>query len=161
VTGEDRWGPYTCFHVTCVTKRLWEIAKASGVSLCTERSHAPVIIGGVGLDGRKPGDFCVLGSEVTHRIGCGGIAGEREGLTAASAKIQLAARATCAWLLHPCGAAEGVEGRGIRPDIGERTLAHVPEFKAGNRLGGVTGQHLARWRDIDGTTAPTADARLG
>src|SRR5262249_49138487 len=32
-------------------------------------------------------------------------------------------------LLHPCGAAEGVEGRRVCPDIGERSLAHVPEFK--------------------------------
>jgi hypothetical protein len=94
--------------------------------LCTERSHAPVIIGGVGLDGRKPGDFCVVGSEVAYRIGCGGVAGEREGLAAAAAEIQLSTRAACARLLHPCGAAEGVEGRGIRPDVRERTLAHVP-----------------------------------
>jgi hypothetical protein len=90
-------------------------------------SHAPLIIGGVGLDSRKLGDSCVVGSEVAYRIGCGGIAGEREGLRAAAAEIQLATWAACARLLHPCAAAEGVEGRGIRPDIRERTFAYVPD----------------------------------
>ncbi len=83
-----------------------------------------------------------------------------EGLATAAAEIQLSTRAACARLLHPFGAAEGVEGRGIRPDVRERTLAHVPEFKPGNRFGGVTGQHLARRRDVEGAPTPTADARL-
>src|SRR6476619_4433364 len=102
----------------------------------------------------------MVGSEVTHRIGCGGVAGKREGLAAAAAEIQLATRAACAWLLHPCGATEGVEGRRVRPDIGERMVSHVPELKSGNRLGGVAGQHLACRRHVERAPAPTADAWL-
>ena len=40
-------------------------------------------------------------------------------------------------------------------------LAHVPEFKAGNRLGRVAGQHLARRRHVERAPAPAADAGLG
>ena len=90
-----------------------------------------------------------------------GVAGEREGLAAAAAEIELATRAARARLLHPRGAAERIEGRRVRPDIGERMLAHVPEFKAGNRLGRVAGQHLARRRHVERAPAPAADARLG
>src|SRR5207244_4177048 len=79
---------------------------------------------------------------------------------AAAAEIKLAPRAARARLLHPCAAAERVEGRRVRPDIGERTLAHVPEFKAGNRLGGVAGQHLARRRHVERAPTPAADAGL-
>jgi hypothetical protein len=71
----------------------------------------------------------VVGREVAHRIGCGGIAGEGEGLAAAAAEIELAARAAYAWLFHPCGAAEGIEGRRVCPDVGKRMLAHVPEAR--------------------------------
>src|SRR2546428_6740113 len=102
----------------------------------------------------------MVGSEVAHRVGGGGVAGEREGLAAASAEIQLAPRAARARLLHPCAAPEGVEGRRVRPDIRERTLAHVPEFKAGNRLGAVAGQHLARRRHVEPSPTPAADAGL-
>jgi hypothetical protein len=66
------------------------------VSLCTERviaienihpmtrSHASIDIRRLGPDGRKFRDPSMIGSEVTHRIGCGGIAGKREGLADAA-----------------------------------------------------------------------------
>src|SRR5262249_40995498 len=95
-------------------------------------SHAPVDGGSVASQGRE---FCAVGRvgrKMTHGIGCTGVAGEREGLAAAAAEIELSPRAARARLLHPCGAAEGIEGRRVCPDIGERMLAHVPEFKAGN-----------------------------
>jgi hypothetical protein len=113
------------------------------------RSQAPIDVRRVGLDRSKLCDPRVVGRKVAYRIGCGGIAGEGEGLAAAAAEIELAAGAACAWLLHPCGAAEGIEGRGVCPDVGERMLAHVPEFEAGQRLGGVTGQHFARGRHVE------------
>src|SRR5262245_47601772 len=97
---------------------------------------------------------------MAHRVRCSGIADEREGLAATAAEIDLATRATGAWLLHPGGTAKSVESRRVRPNIGERAIAHVPEFEAGNRLGGMTGQHLARRRDIERAPAPAADARL-
>src|SRR6266446_10100738 len=123
-------------------------------------AHAAVDVGSVAAHGREFGDPGLVGSEMAHRIGCGGIAGEREGLAAAAAEIELATRTARARLLHPRGAAEGVEGRRVCPDIGERTLAHVPEFKTGTRLGGVAGQHLARRRHVERAPTPAADARL-
>src|SRR5262249_23126401 len=123
-------------------------------------AHAPIDVRRVRPDDREFGDKRVMGSEVAHRVRCGGIAGEREGLAATAAEIELAARAACARLLHPRGAAEGIEGRVIPPVIGERSLAHVPEFEAGYRLGGMTGQHFARRSPVEQTAAPTADARL-
>src|SRR5260370_445054 len=109
-------------------------------------------------------EFCSAGmggSKMAPRIGRGGVAGERKGLAAAAAEIELSTRAARARLLHPRRAAEGIEGRRVRPDIGERMLAHVPEFKAGNRLGRMAGQHLARWRHVERAPAPAADAGLG
>ena len=38
-------------------------------------SHAAVDIGSVGPHCREFGDLGMVGSEVTHRIGCGGVAG--------------------------------------------------------------------------------------
>jgi len=38
-------------------------------------SHAAVDIGSVGPHRREFGDPDMVGSEVTHRIGCGGVAG--------------------------------------------------------------------------------------
>src|SRR5262249_48869612 len=51
----------------------------------------------------------MAGSEVTHRVGCFGVAGEREGLAAAAAETELAPRAARARLLHPCAAAESIK----------------------------------------------------
>ena len=99
-----------------------ERASAIGNLRWTTRSHAPIDVRRVGPDGREFRDPRMIGSEMTHRIGCAGIAGEGEGLAAAAAEIELAARAACARLLHPCGAAEGIESWGIRPDICERML---------------------------------------
>src|SRR5437899_2199476 len=98
---------------------------------------------------------------MTDRIGRCGIAHERKGLTAAAAEILLPPRAAHAWLLHPAGAAKGVEGWRVLPDVGERSLAHRPEFEARNALRGMTRQHLAGGRDVERATAPAADARLG
>src|SRR6516162_6721963 len=123
-------------------------------------SHAAVDVGSVAPDPSEFGEAGMVGSEVTNRIGCSDVAGEREGLAAAAAEIELPTRTARARLLHPRAAAEGVEGRRVCPDIGERTLAHVPEFKAGDRFGGVAGQHLARRRDVERAPTPAADARL-
>src|SRR5262249_60948027 len=95
------------------------------------------------------------GRELADRVGSRGVAGEREGLAAAAAEILLAAWAARARLLHPGGAAEGIEGRRVRPDVGERVLAYVPEFEPGNRFRSVAGQHLAGGGDVWRTPAPT------
>jgi hypothetical protein len=53
-------------------------------------SHAAVDVWSVGSNRRELLDPRVVGSEVAHRVGCTDIAGEREGLAAAAAEIQLA-----------------------------------------------------------------------
>src|SRR4029077_17663829 len=86
-------------------------------------SHAAVDIGSLGPHCREFGDPGMVGSEVTHRIGRCGVAGECESLAAAAPEIDVTTWTARARLLHPCGAAEGVEGRRDCPDIGERSLA--------------------------------------
>src|SRR5580704_9580267 len=98
--------------------------------------------------------------KMADRIGGGGVAGERKGLAAAAAEIDVAAVAALARLLHPRRAAEGVEGRRILPDIGERMFAYRPEFKPGDRLGGVARQHFAGGRHVERAPTPAADARF-
>ena len=125
------------------------------------RSQAPINVRRVGPDRRELYDPRVVGGEVAHRIGGARIAGKREGLAATAAEVELPTRAAHARLLHPCTAAEGIESRGVRPDVGERMLADVPELQARERLRGMTGQHFARRRHVEGATAPAADARPG
>ena len=84
------------------------------------------------LHSRQRGDILVAGREMADRVGRSGVTRQRERLAAATAEIDLAPRAACARLLHPGASAECVEGWRIRPDGGERVLAHRPEFKAGN-----------------------------
>src|SRR4029453_5741451 len=147
-------------------------ARASGALLSTERaiaienvrrmtrSHAPIDVRRIGADCREFRDSRMIGSEVTNRVSCGGVSGKGEGLAAATAEIEVATRTTRARLLHPCGTAESIEGRRIRPDIGERAVTHVPEFKAGDRLSRGAGQHLPRRRHVERAAAPATDARL-
>src|ERR1700759_5076418 len=95
------------------------------------------------------------------RIGIGSIAGQRKGLAAAAAEIDLAEFASFAWLLHPAGAAIAVEGIRVLPDPGDRMVrAHRLEFEPGDALGGVAGQHLAGRRDVEELPAPAAHAFL-
>jgi len=137
-------------------KELERIRNAAQGPTLLPGSHAPVIVGNIGSRCCEPLDPCVLGSEVTHWIGCSRIAGKRESLAAAPAEIQFAPRAGHARRLHPFGAAEGIERRGVHPDIAKRTLAHVPEFQPGDRFSGVTGQHLAHRCHVERAPAPSA-----
>jgi hypothetical protein len=83
-------------------------------------SHPPIGVGRVVLHSRQRGDILVAWREMADRVGRAGVPGERERLAAAAAEIDLAPRTACARLLHPGGSAEGIEGRRIRPDVGER-----------------------------------------
>ena len=94
------------------------------------------------------------------RIGGGRIPGDREGLAATSAPIHLPLLAGAAGLRHPVGTAEAVESSGMQPDIAQPSLAHVVEHKPWDGLGGVTGESLARGRDVDEAAAPAAHAGL-
>ena len=89
-------------------------------------SHPPVGVGRVVLHSRQRGDILVAWREMADRVGRARIARQRESLAAAAAEIDFAPCAACARLLHPGGSAEGVEGRRLRPNIGERVLARRP-----------------------------------
>src|SRR5260370_20786002 len=62
-------------------------------------------------------DQGVVGRQGAGRVGTRGIAGQREGLAAAAAPIDLAPVAGPAWLRHPGGAAKPREFRRTVPDI--------------------------------------------
>src|SRR3984957_19792890 len=100
-------------------------------------SHAPIGVRRVVLEGCKRRDLVVARRKMTDRIGGGSVAGQRKGLAAAAAEIDVAAGAALARFFHPRRAAEGIESRRILPDIGERMLSHRPEFETWDRLGGV------------------------
>src|SRR5580692_9620843 len=93
-------------------------------------SHAPIGVRRVVPVGRKGRDLIVARRKMAGRIGGGGVAGERKGLAAAAAEIDIAPVAALARFFHPRRAAKSVERRRIFPDIGERMLAHRPEFEA-------------------------------
>src|SRR5260370_20866028 len=92
----------------------------------TSGVHAAVDVGSIAASRREFCNAGMGGSKMAHRIGRGGVAGERKGLAAAAAEIELSTRAARARLLHPRRAAAGIEGQRARPDIGERMLPHRP-----------------------------------
>src|SRR6266436_8151103 len=99
--------------------------------------------------------------EMADRIGGAGVAGEREGLAAAAAEIDVAALAALARLRQEARAPEGIEGGVMFPDLAQRMVFHRPEFEARDRLGGMARQHAAGRGHVERAAAPSADARLG
>src|ERR1700678_1375668 len=97
---------------------------------------------------------------MTRRVGCGGIAGDRERLTAAAAEIDLAPIAAPAGLLHPVRAAERLEGLAPAPDVRQRPIPNIFEHEAGERLCGMARQRASRRRDDDDRPGPSAHAGL-
>jgi len=55
--------------------------------------------------------------QVTDWVGRADIAGDCKRLAAAAAEIDVAPRTASARFLHPGCATEGVEGRGVSPDV--------------------------------------------
>src|SRR5215470_15427423 len=97
------------------------------------QSGIPVGLSTIGIPllmrtGSKLDHAVVMRRQVTHRIGRPRVAGDGKGLTAAAAEIDVAPLAARARLRQPVGAAERVEGRRVLPDLGQRMIAHVPEF---------------------------------
>src|SRR5580658_3542059 len=98
---------------------------------------------------------------MTHRVGRPSVASDCERLTAAAPEVDLTPRAAAARFQHPVGTAKGIKRRRVGPNIGERMVAHRPEFKPRDALGSVAWQHLAHGCDVEGTPSPAADAWLG
>src|SRR6476646_8295724 len=89
------------------------------------------------------------------RIGVAGVAGQRKGLAAAAAEIDFPELAALARLLHPPRPAVAVEGFRVLPDPCDRMIgAHGEEFEPGDGLGGMTGQDLARGRNVEELPPP-------
>src|SRR5262249_30702893 len=109
-TDERSWGSSLALDVLAdsvrqVAPRAQRGSGASGgggfVRAGDQCALPPVDVGCIGLHGGELDDLRVAGREVTDRVGGGGVAGQREGLAAAAAEIDLAARTARAWLLHP------------------------------------------------------------
>src|SRR3546814_8122821 len=75
------------------------------------------------------------------RVGAVGAAGERQGLAAAAAPVDLAPVAAAAGLRHPVGTAEPPERLGGLPDLARAPFADALEAEPGNGGGGMARQH--------------------
>src|SRR5258708_29195538 len=80
-----------------------------------------VVVGG-GLGGGSSEDLLMHRRQRAGRIGIAGIAGQRKGLAAAAAEIDLLEFAALARLGHSAGAAIAVEGFRVLPDPGDRMI---------------------------------------
>src|SRR5664279_5385813 len=88
--------------------------------------------------------------ERAGRVGVGGVPGQREGLAAAAAEIDLPQLAALARLLHPAGTAIAVERLGVLPDPGDRMVrADRFELHPGDGLRRMARQDLADRRDVE------------
>ena len=103
----------------------------------------------------------VVGGQRARRIRAGGVAGECVRLAAAAAEVLLPARAGAAGAGHPAGATETLEGRGVVPDPGERTVADVGRVQVRQGGGGRAGQRRAVGRDGEGDRSPPSHAGFG
>src|SRR5882724_2874825 len=102
------------------------------------------VVVGRGLGLRQLEDLFMHRRQRAGRVGIAGIAGQREGLAAAAAKVDFPEFAALARLLHPAGAAIAVEGLGILPDPGDRMVGpDRQEFEPGDGLGRMTRQDIA------------------
>src|SRR5690242_5882743 len=112
------------------SSRLMDLpASASGAMLAFRLQRAAgeiaveeavLVRGGLALGGLEY--LLVPRRQRAGRIGVAGIAGQRKGLAAAAAEIDLAELAAFARLGHPAGAAIAVEGLGVLPDPGDRMV---------------------------------------
>src|SRR5438132_9611942 len=108
-----------------------------------------------------PEDLLVHWRQRAGRIGVAGVAGQRKGLAAAAAEIDLAEFAALARLRHPAGAAIAVEGFGVLPDPGDGMIcSYRLEFEARDAFRRVAGQDFACRRDVEELPAPAAHALL-
>jgi hypothetical protein len=76
--------------------------------------HEPVAVGSLSVSARGLHrgrlDLVVVRRKMAHGIGLSCLAGQRKGLTAAAAIVDILARAGATGLAHPVKAAEGIKG---------------------------------------------------
>src|SRR4051812_33611266 len=125
-------------------------ASASGAMLAfrLQRAAGEIAIEEAGVAGsslalRLLEEFFMHRRQRARRICIAGVSGQRKGLAAAAAEVDLAEFAALAGLLHPAGAAIAVEGLGVLPDPGDRMVGtDGEEVESGNALGRMTRQDL-------------------
>src|SRR5271156_4210 len=100
---------------------------------------------GLAASGREQ---LVIWGQRAGGIGAGGVAGQREGLAAATAPVDLAPLARAAGLGHPRGAAETRESRGLVPDLREARLGDGRKAQTRQGLRRMARQHFACRRDV-------------
>src|SRR3954447_25701869 len=100
---------------------------------------AVLILGQRGFLQRMVDDLAE-GGQGTHRIGIGGVAGERKRLTAAAAEVHRLARTAPAGLLHPAVPPKYPERLRLLPNPVQRMRADVVEAEARDLSGPVAGQ---------------------
>jgi len=96
----------------------------------------------------RGGKQSVIWGQRAGGIGAGGVAGQREGLAAATAPVDLAPLARAAGLGHPSRAAETSENRGVVPDLREARLGDGRKAQTRQGLRRMARQHFARRRDV-------------
>src|SRR5262249_26150766 len=124
----------------CQQVSTFRLSLAIGKSTISDKSGRPIRVSGIFAVRRKFRDHGVMRRQVTYRIGGTSVARKSEGLAAASAEVLVASCAGSARLLHPVSATKCNKCRRVPPDVGERTLADVPEFETRNVLGCMAGK---------------------
>src|ERR1700754_4251510 len=123
-------------------------ASASGAMFAARlnRAAGKIAVDETALAGRRLGfgrleDLLVHRRQRTGRIGIAGVAGQRKGLAAAAAEIDLLEFAAPARLRHPAGTAIAVERFRVLPDPGNRMIGpHRQKFEPGDGLCGMARQ---------------------
>src|SRR6266481_7111414 len=78
----------------------------------------------------SPGEELVVGGQPAGGVGARGVTGQRKGLTAAAAPIDLAPLAGATRFRHPGRPAEPLEGGGTIPDFREARLRDAGEIQS-------------------------------
>src|SRR6516162_10461290 len=107
-----------------------------------------------------PGEQAVVRGQCASGVRARGVAGQREGLAATAAPIDLTPLTGAAGLRHPTGPAKPLERRRAVPDFGEARFVDRRELKPGQGLRRMAGQYLARRRHVQEAPAPAPHARL-
>src|SRR5216684_5054356 len=84
------------------------------------------------------------------------VAGEQQGLAAASAKILRALVATAARFRHPFFSPKTLERGRVSPDHFQSPLTDIFELESGNHFCGVAGKHFACGIDEHQSASPSS-----
>src|SRR5258708_20625733 len=164
-------GRITALPPTCVQSRSAYAGRSFGIGSVTPEICSALLQ----LHERRRGNWlrhrgagigfgqCSLDDVVCGRQRAGWIrslcvAGEQQGLAAASANILRALVATAARFRHPFFAPKTLERRRLLPDELQSPLTDIFEFESGNDFSGVAGKSPACGIDEHQSASPSAHA---